>query len=117
MGSVFSQASYIYLDQWNYEDYIGMAGGYSRYADEASTFVLKVDGSARKLGRGFLEWNGNRSRWEFTAFGEKVRDIEPGDVIVVPEQFERIAWLRELRDVTQILMNTAVVAAVVLKLF
>jgi len=76
-----------------------------------------VDGSARKLGRGILEWNGSRSRWEFTAFGEKIKDIEPGDVIVVPEQFERIAWLRELRDVTQILMNTAVVAAVVLKLF
>ncbi|PKN17318.1 MAG: hypothetical protein CVU71_16175 [Deltaproteobacteria bacterium HGW-Deltaproteobacteria-6] len=117
MGAVFSQASYIYSDQWNYQDYIGMAGGYSRYADEASTFVIKVDGSARKLGRGFLEWNGTRSRWEFTAFGEKVKDIEPGDVIIVPEQFERIAWLRELRDFTQILMNTAVVTAVVLKLF
>jgi len=117
MGSVFSQASYIYIDQWGYKDYIAMAGGYSRYADESSTFVLKVDGSARKLGRGILEWNGSRSRWEFTAFGEKIKDIEPGDVIVVPEQFERIAWLRELRDVTQILMNTAVVAAVVLKLF
>lgn len=117
MGAVFSQASYIYIDQLNYQDYIGMAGGYSRYADESSTFVLKADGSARKLGRGFLQWNNGRSRWEFTAFGEKVKEIEPGDVIVVPEQFEQVAWLREFRDITQIIMNTAVVAAVVLKLW
>lgn len=44
-------------------------------------------------------------------------EIEPGDVIVVPEKVERIAWLREIRDITQILMNTAVAAGVVIKLF
>lgn len=117
MGSVMAQASYIYLDQFTYKDYVGMAGGYSRYADESATFVLKVDGSAKKLGKGFIGWNDNQSRWELTAFGEKIKEIEPGDVIVVPEQFERIAWLREIRDITQIIMNTAVVAAVVVKLF
>jgi polysaccharide biosynthesis/export protein len=117
MGSVMAQASYIYLDQFGYKDYIGIAGGYTHYADESSAFVLKVDGSARKLGKGFLGWNDNRSRWELTAFGETIKEIEPGDVIVVPEQFEQIAWLREIRDITQILMNTAVVAAVVIKLF
>jgi len=117
MGAVMAQASYIYLDQFGYKDYVGMAGGYSRYADESSTFVLKVDGSARKLGRGFINWSDSRSRWELTAFGEKIKEIEPGDVIVVPEQFQQIAWLRELRDITQMIMNTAVVAAVVVKLF
>ncbi len=117
MGSVMNQASYIHLEQFAYKDYIGMAGGYTRYADESSTFVLKVDGSARKLGRRFLGWNENRSRWELAAWGEKIKDIEPGDVIIVPERFEQIAWLREIRDITQILMNTAVVAAVILKVF
>jgi polysaccharide export outer membrane protein len=117
MGSVMAQASYIYLDRFSYKDYIGMAGGYTRYADESSTFVLKVDGSARKLDRGFMGWIDSQPRWEKTAFGEQVREIEPGDMIVVPEKFDRIAWLREIRDFTQILMNTAVVAAVILKLF
>jgi len=117
MGSVMAQASYIYLDQFGYKDYIGMAGGYTHYADESSTFVLKVDGSARKLGKGLLSWNDSRSRWEITPFGEPIKEIEPGDVIVVPEQFEQIAWLREIRDISQILMNTAVVAAVIIKLF
>jgi protein involved in polysaccharide export with SLBB domain len=117
MGSVMVQASYIYLDRFTYKDYIGMAGGYTRYADPGDTFVIKVDGSARKLDRGFMSWSDSRSRWEMSAFGEEIKEIEPGDVIVVPEKFDRIAWLREIRDFTQILMNTAVVAAVVLKLF
>jgi protein involved in polysaccharide export with SLBB domain len=117
MGAVMAQASYVYLDRFTYKDYIGMAGGYARYADEDSTFVLKADGSARRLARGFVSWNDNRSRWELAAFGEEIKDIEPGDVIVVPEEFGRVAWLREIRDITQIVMNTAVMAAVVLKLF
>ena len=50
-------------------------------------------------------------------FRQVVKDIEPGDVIVVPEEFGRIAWLREIRDITQIIMDTAVVAAVILKLY
>jgi protein involved in polysaccharide export with SLBB domain len=117
MGSVMAQASYIYLDKLNYKDYISMAGGYTRYADPAQTFVLKVDGSARKLERKLLGWNEIRTRWEFSNFGEQVKEIEPGDIIVVPERFEHIAWLREIRDITQILMNTAVTAGVVIKLF
>jgi polysaccharide export outer membrane protein len=38
-------------------------------------------------------------------------------VIFVPEKFERIAWLREIRDITQILMNTAVVAATLIHIW
>ncbi|MBE0557105.1 MAG: SLBB domain-containing protein, partial [Proteobacteria bacterium] len=104
MGSVMAQASYIYLDRFSYQDYIRMAGGYARYADQSATFVLKVDGSARRLDRGFFGWIDSQPRWEKTAFGKHVKEIEPGDVIVVPEKFDRIAWLREIRDITQILM-------------
>ena len=117
MGSVMAQATYIYQEKFTYEDYISMAGGYSSYANPDDTFVLKVDGSARRLDSGFFAYSDKRSRWEMTAFGEEIKIIEPGDVIVVPEKFGKIAWLREIRDITQILMNTAVVAGVVIKLF
>ena len=49
------------------------------------------------------------------AFIDEVKEIEPGDTIVVPEKLERIAWMREIRDITQILMQMAVIAAVVIK--
>jgi len=29
-------------------------------------------------------------------------------VVAVPENFERVAWLREIRDISQILVNTAI---------
>ncbi|MDO9558157.1 MAG: SLBB domain-containing protein [Syntrophales bacterium] len=117
MGAVMSQASYVYLDRFTYKDYINMAGGYSSYADESETFVLKVDGSARRLDRGALAWNNKSDRWEMSAFSQDIPAIESGDTIIVPEKMESIAWLRELRDITQILMNAAVVAGVVIKLF
>lgn len=117
MGAVMAQASYIYLEKFDYRDYINMAGGYASYANESDVFVMKVDGSARKLNRGMLAWSDSRDRWEMAAFGENRPVIEPGDTIVVPEKLDRIAWLREIRDITQILMNAAVTAAVVIKLF
>jgi polysaccharide export outer membrane protein len=116
-GAVMSQGSYLFSEKLAFEDYIGMAGGYSRYADVDNTYILKVDGSARRVSKGFMSWNNNKSRWEMTAFGEKISELETGDIIVVPEKIERIAWLREIRDITQILMQMAVTAAVTIKVF
>lgn len=116
MGSVMSMGSYVYQEKYSYRDYIAMSGGYSRYADMGNVYVLKVDGSARKLSRGILNWNDSASRWEIAGFGEAIPDIEPGDTIVVPEKIDRIAWLREVKDITQILMQMAVTAGVVIEM-
>ncbi|HPS94742.1 MAG TPA: capsule biosynthesis GfcC family protein, partial [Deltaproteobacteria bacterium] len=117
MGSVMSLGSYVYSEKFSYKDYVAMSGGYTRYADTDNVYVLKVDGSARKLSRGFFNWNDPKSRWEVTTFGQDIREIEPGDSIIVPEKLDRIAWLREVKDITQILMQMAVTAGVVIKLF
>jgi polysaccharide export outer membrane protein len=117
VGAVMAQGSYIYSEKITYKDYISQTGGFSNSADTDNVFVMKVDGSARKLSSGFMNWSSSRERWELAAYGEEIRQIEPGDTIVVPDKVERIAWLREFRDITQILMNTAVTAGVVLKLW
>jgi len=117
VGAVMAPGSYIFSEKMDYEDYINAMGGYSRYADKDNMFVLKADGSARKLSKSFMQWNTSRTRWELAAFGDESRQIEPGDVIMVPEKIERIAWLREIRDITQILMQIAVVAGVAVNLF
>jgi len=117
-GAVMSQGAYIYREKAGYQDYINMSGGYTRYADTANVYVLKVDGSARKASSSFINWNNKKDRHELAAFSETDGDyIEPGDVIAVPENFERIAWLREFRDITQILMNTAVASGNLVLLF
>jgi polysaccharide export outer membrane protein len=116
-GSVMTQGSYVYSDRLNYKDYIDQSGGYTNFADTDNVFVLKLDGTARKLVRGFFNWSAAQNRWEIGGVGEEVKEIEPGDTIVVPEKVDRIAWMRNIRDITQILMNTAVSAGVLITLF
>ncbi|RJQ44813.1 MAG: polysaccharide export protein [Nitrospiraceae bacterium] len=118
VGSVMSSGSFIYSEKAGYKDYINLAGGYSRYADENNVYVMKSDGTARKLSNGFLNWNVVSSRWEVSSLtGDEAKEIEPGDTITVPEKLDRIAWLREIKDITQIMYQIAVTAGVAVKLF
>ena len=43
--------------------------------------------------------------------------VEPGDTIVVPEKVERTVWMREAKDLTQILYQIAVTAGVLIVAF
>ncbi len=117
VGSVMSSASFVYMEKADYKDYIKMAGGFTKYADEDSVYVLKVDGTAMKLSRGLLKWNISRERWELAPFNEDIKEIEPGDSIVVPEDLDRIAWLREIKDITQVLYQIAIAAGVAIVAF
>lgn len=109
VGAVMSSGAHVYSERKDYQDYIDMSGGYTRYADTANVYVLKVDGSARKAYSGFIGWNDKKDRHELASFSdEDAYTIEPGDVVAVPENFERVAWLREIRDISQILVNTAI---------
>ncbi len=98
-GAVMMAGSYVYTSS-SWKHYISMAGGYASYADKKRAFVLRFDGSAEKLKAGI--------------FGMK---IEPGDTIVVPEDFTRINWLREIKDITQIITNLALTTGMVIKVF
>lgn len=117
MGAVMSNSSFVYAGKATYKDYIEMAGGFSEYADEDKVYVLKADGSAKKLSRGWINWSDSRSRWEAAGFETESRGMEPGDTIIVPEKLDRVVWLREIKDITQILMQMAVVAGVVINMF
>jgi polysaccharide export outer membrane protein len=115
LGSVFNQTAFVYDKDKDYSNYIELAGGYTEYADEDNVYILKVDGTAVRPGSSFLgflslSWNRDLNRWES---GSKT--MEAGDTIVVPEKLERIAWLREIKDLTQILFQIAATTAVVIR--
>jgi len=99
-GAVMAEGSYVYSGG-SYKKYIDMAGGYSYYSDKSRVFIIKADGSAIKAKSGI--------------FGST--KVEPGDTIVVPEKFESVAWLREIRDITQIMTNLLMSAGVLIKVF
>lgn len=115
IGSVFNQSSFLYRSDMDLNDYIAMSGGYTDNADKSNTYILKVDGTAaRPEGGKFLgiNWNSGSNRWEPTT-----PRVEPGDTIVVPEKIDKIAWLRETKDITQILYQIAVTAGVLIVAF
>ncbi len=117
LGAVMSRGSFVFSERLGYKDYIELAGGYTNYADEDNVYVLKADGTAMKLSGGFFNWNSSRSRWELSAFAGDAKKIEPGDSIVVPEKLERTAWLRQIKDLTQILYQIALTTGVVITVF
>ena len=104
IGSVYNQTAFVYDPQGTVSTYISKAGGLTRDADKNEMYILKVDGSAvsKRAAGGFF------SSWEV---------LDPGDTIVIPEKIEKIAWLREIKDITQILYQLAVTAGVLIVTF
>ncbi|MEK7307964.1 MAG: SLBB domain-containing protein [Nitrospirota bacterium] len=115
IGSVYNQTAFVYdKDKSSSADYIDLAGGYTEGADKKRVYILKVDGTATRPGGGFLgiSWSKDSNGWELGS-----QDIEPGDTIVVPEKLEKIAWMRNIKDITQILYQIAVTAGVTIALY
>ncbi len=112
VGAVFNQTAFIYMPGKDLSYYIDAAGGYTKNADKKYIYILKVDGSAVRPGKGWsisFRWNPITHRWES---GNIASTIEPGDTIVVPEKLEKVAWLKNIKDITQILYQIAITAGV-----
>jgi protein involved in polysaccharide export with SLBB domain len=111
IGSVNNQVAFIYDKKLGFKKYIDLAGGYTKNADKKRVYVLKVDGTAVQTKKGMV-WNKDSMRWE-----QGKRQLESGDTIIVPEKLDRVAWMREIKDITQILFQIAVTTGVVIALF
>jgi len=94
-GSVFSAGSYLHSPSRTLGEYLRLAGGPTRGADDASVFVIRANGSV------------NSSRQESGLFsrGNQITNLptEPGDTIFVPEEVNKTTWVQNAKDWTQIL--------------
>ncbi len=120
IGSVYNQNAYVYNPKYTVSNYLKSAGGLGKNSDEDEIYVLKVDGRAignNSMGSswGLISWDSEEGRWSGAGFMSQ--RLDPGDTIVVPEKIEKIAWLREVKDMTQILYQIAVTAGVLLVAF
>jgi protein involved in polysaccharide export with SLBB domain len=98
IGAVRNSTSILWRNKQNAEYYIGRAGGATREADVTQTYILKADGSA-------------------VASFVKLRDIEPGDAIVVPISTEpRIRTLPLIKDLATIVSGFALPFATIYSL-
>lgn len=98
-GSVRNPAAVVYERGKDVEYYLNRAGGLNKEADKDEIYIAKADGSAVA---GFL----------------KLRQVEPGDIIVVPPKLEaKTRSLPLARDVATIIGQFALTVGVIGALF
>jgi len=97
-GEVFNPTSFIYNSDLDGYDYIDMASGLSRSADEDSLYVIHADGTSEPLESGW---------WIFTSYA----DIQKGDTIVAPVFIKEDRMLDIWGSVAKIMSSFAITAA------
>lgn len=113
-GEVYSPTNLVQRPGKDVAYYLRKAGGPTSSANEDEIYVIKVDGtviSKAQSGLG-ISWDEDARSWSFGSF--KSATLDPGDTIVVPQELEKIAWMREIKDIATILGQIALTAGVVI---
>ena len=113
LGEVYNPTTITYTAGQTTSFYLSMVGGPNDNANEDEIFIVRADGSvySKKQGGGMFGWDKIHNRW--VAGGFESVELYPGDTILVPQQFRRTDWMRELKDVTTIIYQMALGAAAV----
>jgi len=94
-GSVFNAGSYLYSGSRSIDDYMNLAGGPTRGADQSSVFVIRANGSVVSSPQG--------SGWLSSKRDLATVKAEPGDTVFVPEEINKTTFVQNAKDWTQIL--------------
>ncbi len=106
VGSVFNkQGAFAYSENKSPEEYIAQAAGYLPTADKDNAYVYHADGSSEKFPGTFLFF-----------FKGSYPKIQPGDIIVVPEDYRQEKSLKDIMNITQTVYQIAVSLATVVYL-
>ncbi len=113
LGNVYNSTSFVYMPDKDLNYYLKKAGGATRDAEEDDIFLVKADGTvvSKQQSSFGIHWDDDARKWTFGSFMSTHPD--PGDTLVVPQKLERIAWMREIKDITTILSQVALTAGVV----
>lgn len=113
MGQVYNPTSFVHLPGEDVGRYLKNAGGVTRDGEEDDMYIISADGSvlSRQQSSFGINWSDSQRRWTFGGF--MATELDPGDTLVVPQKLERIAWIREIKDITTILGQIALAAGVV----
>jgi protein involved in polysaccharide export with SLBB domain len=99
-GSVFNAGSYLRENDRTLADYLRLAGGPTKGADESSTFVLRANGTVVSNLQSRRVFGGISSTFEQTP-------ALPGDTLFVPEELDKTTLVQNVKDWTQILAQFA----------
>jgi len=98
VGEVQNPGSYLVRSGLSVSDYIDLAGGLGRYADDSYTFVIYPDGTSRQAD-------------SFPLLSFSSNSIPPGSVILVPKDLKPIDVEQLTVDVVKAISDVALAAA------
>jgi len=104
LGNVYNPTSTLYEPWQNVRYYLDKVGGPTSEGDTDEMYLVKADGTVHSKNQSgsFLFYNGFLSG-----------SVDSGDTIVVPQKFEKTAWLRDIKDITTIISQIAISAGTV----
>ena len=100
-GSVFNAASYLYTPDRTLDDYLRLAGGPTKGADQASSFVVRANGNV-------ISGLQTESGWFSRSSGVGKVTAEPGDTVFVPEEVNKTTFIQSAKDWTLLLYQLGI---------
>jgi len=95
-GEVFNPTSFVYDETLGAHDYIDLASGFARGADEDRVYVIHADGTSEPITSGWLA---------------STAEIKKGDTIVVPMYIKEYNQLDLWESMSKIMTSFAITAA------
>ena len=117
VGEVFNPISVLYEKDRTVAYYLQKVGGPTNDADRKQIGIIKADGSVVSIAQKDTDsvyWDSESHQWNFGGF-MGIR-LNPGDTILVPRKMDKLMWLKNTKDITQILFQAALAAGVILAL-
>lgn len=96
-GEVLNPSSFAFNDDLKLKDYIDLAGGYGKFADRKSIFIIRANGESVKMPKNIFA-------------GNNVTILE-GDTILVPRTLDTLNGLPMIQTATRIIADIAFSAA------
>jgi polysaccharide export outer membrane protein len=113
LGEVYNATSFLYEKGKKVDYYLKRAGGPTTNAEKDEIYIVRADGSVQSKSQSgkLFSWDPDNNRWTYGGF--KSATLYPGDSLLVPRKLVKIHWVKEFRDITQIIFQIAVAAGVV----
>jgi polysaccharide export outer membrane protein len=115
LGSVYNPTSLIFDgERPEVKYYLNRTGGPTENAEKGEMYIIRADGTVISKGaksRFGFSWSSEENRWEF---GNNILSarLYPGDTVLVPQKVVRPSFMRDVKDITQILYQIAVIAGI-----
>ena len=120
IGAVYNATALVYDEKRpELKYYLAKTGGPTENAETKQMYIVRANGTVvSKKGSSWLgvSWNDSEERMGFWRNFEN-SELQPGDTVIVPEKVIHPNYMRDIRDITQILYQIAVTAGATVLLF